>query len=429
MSLSEDLLQFIWKHRLFKQTNLQTLSGKKLHILKAGNHNINSGPDFEAAALRIHNVDWFGNIEVHVSSSEWKNHKHQNDKAYNNVILHVVYQYDSEVKREDGTIPETLVLRPLIKESVLINYKNIMTNMHWIPCERLIGEVDSFYINHWLSGALFERLIHKSENVFHLLNQYQGNWEEICYIIAARSFGFKTNSDAFEMLARSLPQGLISKNKGNILSVEALLFGQSGLLGHAEREEEYPKLLKREYNHFNKLYSLKAMDKHIWRFLRMRPAGFPSMRIAQFAAFCHSNDHLFSRIIDVEDLTLHDEWLSNLPVNDYWKSHYHFESQTETLHGNQLGQQAKHSILLNVISVVLFAYGRFIGNEKYINRAIDFLDSLNPETNRIIHQFETLGVTCKNAAQSQALIHLKTIYCDKKRCLDCEIGLQIIKTE
>jgi hypothetical protein len=429
MGLSEDLLQFIWKHRLFNQSNLQTYSGKTLHINKTGRHNTHSGPDFEAASLLINNMNWFGNVEVHVSSSDWETHKHQKDKAYDNVVLHVVYYYDSEVKRADGTVPETLVLMPLIKESVLLNYREIMTNIHWIPCERLIGEVDPFYINHWLQGVLVERLMEKSKYVFHLLDQHQGDWEEVCYIISARSFGFKTNSDAFEMLARSLPKGLISKNKNNKLAIEALLFGQSGLLEDYEGKEDYPVFLKKEYDYLKALYSLKAMDKHVWRFLRMRPAGFPSMRIAQFAAFCYSNDHLFSRIIEVEDLTLHYEWLNNLHVNDFWKSHYHFNSISEKLHGNQLGQQGKHSILLNVISVILFAYGQFIGNEKYIIRAVNLLEGLSAEKNQIIRRFNKLGVKCENAAQSQALIQLKTIYCNEKRCLDCEIGLQIIKSE
>lgn len=429
MGLSEDLLQFIWKHRLFNQNNLHTFSGKPLHLNKTGRHNIHSGPDFEDASLFINNINWIGNVEVHVSSSDWKIHKHQEDKAYNNVVLHVVYYYDEEVKRADGTVPETLVLMPLIKKSVLLNYRKIMTNMHWIPCERLIDEVDPFYINHWLSGVLVERLMEKSKYVFHLLDQHQGDWEEVCYIILARSFGFKTNSDAFEMLARSLPKVLISKNKNNNLAIEALLFGQSGLLQESKSKENYPVILKKEYDYLKMVYSLKEMDKHVWRFLRMRPAGFPSMRIAQFAAFCYSNDRLFSRIIEVEDISLYHEWLSNLPVNDFWKSHYHFNSKSEKLHGNQLGKEAKHSILLNVISVILFAYGQFIGSDKYVSKAVNLLESLSAEKNQIIRQFDKLGVKCENAAQSQALIQLKTIYCDEKRCLDCEIGLQIIKSE
>lgn len=429
MAFSEDLLQFIWKHRLFIQQNLQTASGKKVRINTTGKHNTHSGPDFEAANLSIGDIDWFGNIEIHLFSSDWETHLHQHDKAYNNVILHVVYEHDREIKREDGTVPETLVLRPLIKEDTLSKYKEMMGNMHWIPCERLIGRVDSFYIDHWLSGVVIERLIQKSETVLHLLDQYQGNWEEVCYIIAARSFGFKTNSDAFEMLTRSLPQSLIAKNKENKTVIEALLFGQSGLLDGLETEENYPISLKKEYDYYKRAYSLKKMDKHTWRFLRMRPAGFPSMRIAQFAALCYKSSHLFTKIIETEDITLHFDLLSDLPVNEYWKTHYHFKGKTEKLHGNQLGKQAVNSILLNTVAVMLFTYGQFIGNETYVHRAIRLLENLPSEQNSIIKQFSDLGVKCENAVHSQALIHLKTIYCDQKRCLDCEIGLQIIKNE
>jgi hypothetical protein len=332
-----------------------------------------------------------------------------------------------EVRREDGTVPETLVLKPLIEEKILSKHKEIKHNMHWIPCERLIGKIDSFYINHWLSGVLVERLVQKSERVFHLLDQYHGNWEEVCYIIAARSFGFKINSEAFEILARSLPQGLIAKNKNNKLAIEALLFGQSGMLNDHDSKEKYPTLLKKEYEYLKKLYSLKEMDKHIWKFLRMRPAGFPTMRIAQFAALCYSSSHLFSKIIQTEDLSLHPKWLSELPVNEYWKMHYHFKSETERPHGNQLGKQAINSILLNTVAVMLFAYGQFIGNEVYNQRAIKLLESIESEQNSIVSRFGDLGIKSENAAHSQALIHLKTIYCDEKRCLECEVGLQIIK--
>ncbi len=429
MAFSEDLLQFIWKHRLFKQQNLQTSSGKILRINTTGKHNTHSGPDFEAANLNIDNINWYGNVEIHISSSDWEIHHHQHDKSYNNVILHVVYEHDRNIHREDGTIPETLVLKPLIEVNVLSKYREIMGSMHWIPCERLIAKVNPFYINHWLSGVVIERLIQKSEFVLDLLEQYQGNWEEVCYIIVARSFGFKTNSDAFEMLARSLPQGLIAKNKQNKVTIEALLFGQSGLLDDVEADQEYPTLLRKEYEYLKNAYLLKRMDKHSWRFFRMRPAGFPSMRIAQFAALCYKSSHLFAKIIETEDITLHFHLLNELPVNDYWKTHYHFHSKTEKPHGNQLGKQAINSILLNTIAIILFTYGQFIGNETYIIRAIKLLENLPPEQNSVLKQFSALGVKCENAAHSQALIHLKTIYCDRKRCLDCEIGLQIIKNE
>lgn len=427
MDLSEKLLHFIWMHRLFRQQELKTISGKRVQITSAGEYNSHSGPDFEAANLSIDGMRWFGNIEIHIHSSEWNIHQHQYDPAYNNVVLHVVYKYDKEIKREDGTIPETLELYDLVSESVLSNYKHIMGNMSWIPCERLLKGVDSFYIHHWLSGILIERLIEKSEYVQQLLNQYQGNWEEVCYIITARSFGFKTNSQAFEMLARSLPQKIIAKNKHNKLRIEALFFGQAGFLETIDPMEEYPLRLKCEYDYLKNAYSLKKMNKHIWKFLRMRPASFPTMRIGQLAALCYKSTHLFSKIIEVEDHTLHIDLINDLPVDDYWKTHYHFNNKTEKVHSNQLGKQAINSILLNTVAVILFAYGRFLNNEIFIQRAVKLIETLPCEQNTIVRRFDQIGVKSENAAHSQALIHLKRIYCDKKRCLECEIGFQIIK--
>lgn len=426
MGWSEDLLHFIWKHRLFSQHNLECISGKKLQILKPGSHNTHAGPDFESAHLSIDNIDWFGNTEIHIRSSDWDRHKHQEDKAYNNVVLHVVFEHDVDIRREDGTAPETLVLKPYVNESVFPKYKEMMENIHWIPCEKLLPEVDSFYIQHWLSGVLIERLMKKSDEVHELLVLHQGDWEEVCYIIAARSFGFKTNSDAFERLAKSLPYKLIAKNAEHKTNIEALLFGQSGLL-HTIKEGEYPLLLKREYGYMQKAYALKRMEAFEWKFLRMRPAGFPSMRIAQFSAFCFSSNHLFSKIIELENVALYKEWLSDLPVHDFWKSHYHFANETATAHGNQLGNQAINSILLNTIVVILFSYGQYIGNESYIQRAITLLESLPSDENSVIGRYRSLGIKSTTAAQSQALLHLKRMYCDKKQCLNCEIGLQIIK--
>ena len=334
MVWSEDLLHFIWKHRLFSQHNLQCISRKNLQVIKTGSHNTHAGPDFEGTHLSIDNIEWFGHVEIHIRSSDWDRHKHQEDKAYNNVVLHVVFEHDTDIRREDGTVPETFVLKPYVKETVFPKYKQMMGNMHWIPCEKILPKVDSFYIQHWLSGVLIERLMEKSKEVHELLALYQGDWEEVSYIIAARSFGFKTNSDAFERLTKSLPYKLIAKNGEHKSTIEALLFGQSGLLQNV-REGEYPLILKEEYAYMQKAYSLKRMESFEWKFLRMRPAGFPSMRIAQFSAFCFSSNHLFSKIIDLEDVALYKKLLSDLPVNDYWKSHYHFANETVTVHGHK----------------------------------------------------------------------------------------------
>lgn len=426
---SEDLLQFVWKHRLFSQHNLLSLGGKKVLIDRVGLHNHHAGPDFEDAHLLLDDLKWHGSVEIHIRSSDWNAHRHQFDEKYNNVILHVVWEYDSEIRREDGTVPDTLLIKPYISANILPKYRRMMENQYWIPCQNAVSGVDPFYINHWLSGVLVERLMDKTTDIYKLLEQYSGNWEEVTYLVAARSFGFKTNSEAFEMLAKSLPLAILLKNQDKRFLFEALFFGQSGLLKTTKSDEQYVTSLKEEYAYLRKAYSLKPLNAHVWKFLRMRPMGFPSMRIAQFSAFCFSSKHLFSRIIETEDLTLYTKWLSDLPVNDYWKNHYHFNDAKERLHGNQLGRQAINSILLNTIVTVLFAYGKYIGNESHVKRAISLLQTIPVEHNSIVKRYEDIGFKCRSAADSQALLHLKAHYCDLKRCLDCEIGFQIMKKE
>jgi len=427
MKVSESMLQYIWKYRLFKHTEIYTLSGKSLRIEKVGAHNFNEGPDFENALVTIDGVDWVGNIEVHISSTEWNNHKHQFNPNYNNVILHVVYRYDSEIKREDGTIPETLELMPLIDQDVLDKYLLMENSMHWIPCEKLINTVDSFYINQWLQRVVVERLASKSTFIYSLLNEYRGNWEEIAYIVLARNFGFNINSEAFEQLARSLPYSLIQKYKHDPLVIEALLFGQAGMLENNEFHEDYPLRLQKEYKYLRKVYSLKPIEKTNWKFLRMRPLNFPTLRIAQFASICFEINHLFAEIIELENLDLWKFKFNALTVNEYWATHYHFKKVSGN-HNTRLGERAIELILINTIVVLLFSYGKYIGNEDFIDRSIAFLERIKPENNRIIQRYKELGVEVKTAADTQALKQLKTIYCDKKRCLHCEIGYQIIKT-
>src|SRR5690554_2401786 len=256
MKLSESILQFVWKYQLFRKEGLFTLSGKNLQIRRVGLHNLNEGPDFEHAFLIIDGISWVGNVEIHTSSSEWNNHNHQSNVAYNNVVLHVVNEYDVEIKREDGTIPETLILSSLIEPGVLNRYDSIMNSMHWIPCEKLIHTVEPFYIQQWFESLLFERFISKSAFVFQLLDEYRGDWEEVAYIMLARSFGFGVNADAFEQLARILPSGLIRKYGHDRKAIEALVFGQAGMLA-VDFHEEYPQQLQKEFNYLRKIHKLK----------------------------------------------------------------------------------------------------------------------------------------------------------------------------
>jgi hypothetical protein len=425
MKLSESILQFVWKYQLFRKEGLFTLSGKNLQIRRVGLHNLNEGPDFEHAFLIIDGISWVGNVEIHTSSSEWNNHNHQFNVAYNNVVLHVVNEYDVEIKREDGTIPETLILSSLIEPGVLNRYDSIMNSMHWIPCEKLIHTVEPFYIQQWFESLLFERFISKSAFVFQLLEEYRGDWEEVAYIMLARSFGFGVNADAFEQLARILPSGLLKKYSRDRKAIEALVFGQAGMLND-DFQEEYPQQLKKEFSYLCKIHKLKPMDSVNWKFLRMRPSGFPTTRLAQFAALCFSINHFFALIIEIENLDLWRIRFNSLIVNEYWSTHYHFKKETAK-HNTALGKGAIDLILINTIALLLFSYGKYVGDSSFMDRSILFLESIKPENNRIIQKYTELQIRVQSAADTQALKQLKISYCDKKRCLNCEIGLQIIK--
>lgn len=426
MTLPEDLFHFVWKYRLYHAAQLSTVSKKTLVILDTGYHNRDAGPDFIAARLRIGETEWAGNIEIHVRASEWDAHKHDCDKAYNNVILHVVYEDDKVICREDGTYPETLVLKPLISQNILSKYRELMSGMYWIPCEKLIDRVPDFHRSQWLSRLLIERLEHKVSAIYELLTQQRGSWEDACYLWAARSFGFKVNALAFEQLARMLPQTLLAKHKHSPQAVESLFFGQAGLLEGPVFSDPYPRKLQQEYRYLRDLHSLVPMDASVWKFMRTRPGNFPSVRIAQFAALYLRSVHLFSAVIGAQDVAKLKALFTELPVDPYWTQHYRFDSPSSR-HSSQLGTRSVDNLLINMVSGILFAYGKYIGKEAYIYRAVALLESLKAESNSVLTRFSVLGIQAGQAAESQALLQMKSFYCDKKRCLECGMGLQLIK--
>ena len=426
MTLPEDLLHFVWKYRLYHTPTLTTSSGKSVQVLDPGYPNQHAGPDFLAARIKIEETEWAGSVEIHVRASEWETHQHHQDKAYNNVVLHVVYDDDRVMYREDDTCLETLVLKTLIPKHVLSKYRELMRSLYWIPCEKLIHRVSAFHQHQWLSRLLIERLEHKVVAIDELLAQQRGSWEETCYLWAARSFGFKINADPFEQLSRSLPQAILAKYRHHPLAIEALFFGQSGLLEGMVFADEYPRMLQQEYRYLRQLHSLTPMEASSWRFLRTRPGNFPTIRIAQFAAFYIRNVHLFSRLTDTDDTGLLKTLFMKLPVPSYWNTHYRFDVSTNP-HSCQLGARSVDNLLINLIAGILFAYGKYIGKELYIYRAVALLEQLKAEKNSVLARFTALGIQAKQAADSQALLQMKSFYCDKKRCLDCGIGLQLIK--
>ena len=424
MTFTEDLLHYIWKFRLFNQQNLVTDTGLTVEITNNGLHNHHAGPDFENALIRIGNTTWAGNVEIHIRSSDWERHKHHLDPAYNNVILHVVYNCDTKVFRENGTSVPQLCIREL-PEAVITNYENLMHGLNWIPCERHLAEIDEFHIKSWLYRVLIERLERKTENLKEVLAEYKGSWDDAFYVILASNFGFKTNALPFELMARSLPHQVLARHRDSSIQTEALVFGQAGFL-EQKFTDEYPKALKKEYGFLKRKYALSSVDRYTWKYMRLRPQNFPCIRLAQFSALVMKSNHLFSRIIELRDASMIGALFSDLPVNNYWNTHYRFDTISEDS-SKQIGNQSINNILINSVAVCLFAYGRHIGQQKFINKSVELLEHIPAESNQVISRFSKIGFKPETADHSQALIQLKQSYCDAKKCLHCGIGVKLLK--
>jgi hypothetical protein len=426
MLFPEDFLHYVWKFRLFDRINLQTNDGEELEILSAGMHNSDSGPDFHNARIRIGETVWAGNVEVHLSSSDWQKHGHATDNAYDNVILHVVYRDDEPLILTDGRHVPTLELQNRIPADLYNRYHTlIFGNQTIIPCEANIGSVDHITLYNWLTRVLVERLEKRSATVITALNKNRGDWEETFYQFLAANFGFKTNALPFELLAKSLPQNILAKHKNNPLQIEALLFGQAGFLKD-DMVDEYPRKLKKEYEFLQKKYQLMPVENHLWKFMRMRPPNFPTIRLAQFAALVVQSNHLFSKLLEIKDVKGLRNLFTEVKVNPYWENHYRFDAESNPSSKN-LGQASIDVLLLNTLALFLFSYGKHNQIQHYINRSLKLLEYLPNENNKIVEDFANLGVKIKTAFESQALLELKNNYCNYKKCLYCGVGNRILK--
>jgi hypothetical protein len=342
------------------------------------------------------------------------------------VILHVVYCDDEPVITADGNKLPTLELEKRISPDLYNRFHSLVYgNQTIIPCEGSINHVDDMTIRTWLTRVLVERLEKRAETVIKALNQNRGDWEETFYQFLAANFGFKTNGLPFEMLAKSLPQNILAKHKNNPLQIEALIFGQAGFL-EGDVVDEYPKKLKAEYDFLRKKYNLTPIENHLWKFLRMRPQNFPTIRLAQFAALIIKSNHLFSKILDIREIKGLRDLFTEIQVNPYWEEHYRFDAPSKPSSKN-LGQSSVDVLLLNTLAIFLFSYGKHLQLEYYISRSMKLLESLPKEENNIINDFDVLGVKVKNAFESQALLELRNNYCNFKKCLQCGIGNKILK--
>jgi hypothetical protein len=426
MLFTEDFLHYVWKFRLFDHANLQTNNGEELEIFSAGLHNSDAGPDFQNARIRIGNTEWAGNVELHLSSSDWQKHGHSTDNSYNSVILHVVYRDDEPLILSNGRRVPTLELQSRIPDDLYNRYhKLIFGNQVIIPCEANIGSVDSLTLHNWLTRVLVERLEKKSAAVIAALNLNRGDWEETFYQFLAANFGFKINALPFELLAKSLPQIILAKHKNNPMQIEALIFGQAGFLTDSVTDE-YPLKLKKEYDFLCKKYKLTPVESHLWKFMRLRPQNFPTIRLAQFAALIINSNHLFSKILEIKEVKELRALFSDTKVNAYWENHYRFDIES-TPSGKNLGQASVDILLLNSLALFLFSYGKHNQLQHYVNRSLQLLEQLPNENNNIVADFVNLGVKINSAFESQALLELKNNYCNYKKCLQCGVGNKILK--
>lgn len=420
--MSEDFLQYLWKYRLFDASRLTTHQGEPIHIQQVGAWNSDAGPDFFDARLKIGDKLWAGNVEVHIRSSDWNRHGHHQDAAYNNVILHVVHEYDEEVMQQNGTKVTTAEL--FFDEHLWDNYNRLLQSKTWIPCENNIHRVSKFEIRFWLEKLLVERLERKSADILHELEQNKNNWEEAFYHKLARNFGFNLNAEPFELLAKSLPLNYLAKHKNNREQLEAMLYGQAGML-EENLNDDYYLHLQKEYRFFQRKFNLQPIESHLWKFLRLRPASFPTIRISQFADLIYQSNHLFSRLLEIKDIP-DVRKLFNVKAAPYWQTHYKFGKSTEKRAKN-LGKTAIDGIIINTVVPFVFVYGKQKGKDAFRERALDLLSALKPERNAIIKNWQRLGINAENAYDSQALIQLKNEYCSRKRCLECRIGNQLIR--
>jgi hypothetical protein len=421
--MKEELLVYVWRYKLFSNFDFKTVNNDVVEISSFGSRNYDSGPDFFNAKIRIGDQLWAGNVEIHVNSSDWIKHKHQNDKAYNNVILHVVFNHDKDIEVQGRILP-VLELRNYISESVISSY-NYLTqpSKSFLHCANTNCLNHDFEYDNWIESIFIKRVEQKLENINNQLSISATHWEQVLFRTIARSFGLKLNGDAFANFSSSFNYKILQNVASEMSSVEALFFGQSGFL-YEDYDNEYYLKLKSEYAFLRNKYSLIPINNSQFKFFRTRPANFPTIRLAQLASVYSLHPDFFSKIINsknVEDIKSFFE----IDVNPFWKTHYNFKSVSKESN-RFLTDNFIELIILNSIIPIRFAYFKSISDFDKVEESIVLAEQLKKESNSIISEFEKQGWKLNNAKESQALLFLKKEYCDKNLCLDCLIGKRVL---
>jgi hypothetical protein len=428
MEFKEDFLQAVWKYQYFDKNGLRSSDGQTLEVKKIGLHNFYHGPDFLESCIKIGGLDLFGHVEVHRKASDWKNHEHDADTRYNSVILHVVYENDSEIFRNDGTKIPTLELKGKILLDVVRNYEKLISSGDGLLCSEFLPEILPILKFSMLEKALVERLEDKSTSVFHILEGTKGDWEETSYRWLFQSFGFKTNSLSMLRLSESIPYRTLQKLSNHAKGIEAILLGQADLLPE-QPVDEYSKELKSEFEFYMKKYGLKkTVYCQDWKFMGVRPQNNPVLRIVQLAAFLSQNKNIFSEAIYESSKFDVFRQLFTIEVNPYWEKHLRPGVPANQKLSKKLSENTIRLLMINFVVPLWFSYGRYIENSQWKDKCFDLLQELKPEINHITKRFNAYNWICENAFDSQGMIGLFNMYCIQKKCMDCKIGHSLLKT-
>ncbi|MDD6553674.1 MAG: DUF2851 family protein [Prevotellaceae bacterium] len=428
----EQLLHYVWKHKLFPLRPLTTTDGQTVEVIDPGLHNRNAGPDFFNAKIKIGNTLWVGNVEIHDRASDWFLHGHDQDSHYDNVILHVCGIVDVEAKNSRGEVLTQMQLD--VPRSVRVNYQQLINTDTYPPCYRVIPTLSRLTVHSWMSALQTERLEQKTEAIAKRVDDCGGDWESAYFVTLARNYGFGINNDTFEQWARAIPLHDVDHHRDNLFQIEAIFMGQAGLLDIDSVPKRYQKdalgegyfnKLREEYLYLAHKFNLQPIDWHLWRFLRLRPQNFPHIRISQLANLYYQHKAGLSQLLEADSIKAMNEIL-RVGVTPYWETHYTFGS-TSTKNGKHLSPFSLNLLLINTAVPILFAYGRHKQDDTLCDRAFDILEQLKAEKNHIITMWQEVGLPVDNAGDSQALIQLKKEYCDKKDCLRCRFGYEYLK--
>ena len=424
LKFNEDLLQFLWQYKLLMPLPLITISGKEIFIVKNGELNKDSGPDFFNAHIRIGEIVLVGNIEVHIKTSDWLKHKHQQDKNYDNIILHVVYEHDVDLAQNKNNNVEVLELKNLIAESTIASYNKLSTSKEKIPCANQLATVNDLKFITWLERMTIERLEGKVKQIENYFSAVNGDYTQTFYFMLLRNFGFKVNSLPFELLSKNLPITTLLKHSDNLLQLESLLLGTSGLLEN-QFEDKYIQQLQNEFDYLKNKYQIIPLNKEIFKFSKLRPANFPTIRLAQFARLISTKPGLF---IAPYDFSNYEEIVLALKINldGYWKNHYNMDGNV-TSKDLTLGLTSIENLLINTFAPFYFFYSKRTGKEEIGDLAIELLNKCDFEQNIKTKLFENKKTVLKTAANSQATINLFDNYCTKKACLRCGVAASLLK--